>query len=146
MTTQDLGHGLGHETGPESGGPGLSHEDRLGALFDSSPASLVHTSAAAEIAFVAGLFAVLTAPFSLTMALSLGLSALALVSSVVGMARSSRPTVAGGLLASVGLVLSLATLALIGLRYLGLDTAVGDSAVPTLVDWMAALNDLVPAP
>jgi len=142
MTTQDLGHGLGHGTAE----PAPSEEDRLGELFESSPASLVHTSAAAEIAFVAGLFAVLTVPFSLTMALSLGLSALALVTSVVGMARSSRPTVAGGLLASVGLVLSLATLSLIGLRYLGLDTAIGDSSVPTLVDWMAALNDLIPAP
>jgi hypothetical protein len=127
MTTQDLGHDLG-------------------ALFESSPARPVHTSAAAEVAFLSGMVALLAVPFSLTMALGLGLSVVGLVTSLVGMARSSRPAVAGGLLASVGLVLSLSTLALIGLRYLGIDTAIGDSLAPTLADWLTALNDLVPSP
>ena len=136
MTTHDLGRELGHESEHVEGG--------LGALFDLSPARPVHTSAAAETAFVAGLLAVLAMPFSLMVALSLALSVVGLVTSVLGMARASRPSVAGGLLASVGMVLSLATLALVGLRYLGLDTAVGDSLAPTLVDWLAALNDLLP--
>ena len=43
------------------------------------------------------------------MALCVGLAAVALVTSVVGMARASRPRFAGGLLASLGLVLALAT-------------------------------------
>ena len=47
---------------------------------------------------------------------------------------------------SIGLVLSLATPTLVGLRYLGIDTAVGDAAVPTLADWLAALNNLLPTP
>lgn len=144
MTTQDLGQDLGHGLVPRSTIDSDSDEDALGALFENSPALPVHTSAAAEIAFVAGLFAVLAVPFSLMTALSLGLAAVGLVTSVVGMARSSRPTVAGGLLASVGLVLSLATLALVGLRYAGIDTAVGDGALPTFADWLTALNNLVP--
>ena len=74
----------------------------------------------------------LAVPFSLAMALCVALAAVALVSSVVGMARASRPDVAGGLLASVGMVLALATLALVGLRYIGLDTAFGDGLAPTL--------------
>lgn len=130
MTTQDLGH----------------DEDALGALFDSSPAREVHTSAAAGTAFLAGLVATLAAPFSLMLAVCLGLSVLGLVTSVVGLARSSRPAVAGGLLASVGLVLSLLALALVGLRYLGIDTAFGDALAPMLTDWLTALNTLVPAP
>ncbi len=121
-------------------------EDGLGALFDSSPARPVHTSVAAEVAFLLGLASVLAAPFSLLMVLSGGLAAVALVSSIIGLARSSGAYVAGGLLASVGLVLSLAALSLIGLRYAGIDTAVGDSFVPTLTDWLTSLNTLVPAP
>src|SRR4051812_4912882 len=92
--------------------------DALGTLFASSPARSVQTSSAAAIAFVLGLLGVLAVPFTLTTALSVGLAAVALVCSIVGMARASRPGVAGGLLASVGLVLSLASLALVGLRYL----------------------------
>ncbi|MET0997311.1 MAG: hypothetical protein ABWX73_01235 [Marmoricola sp.] len=126
MTTQEIGHDLGE-------------------LFERSPASLVHTSAAALIAFGTGLVALLGAPFPLMLAVSLGLSVLALVSSVIGLAQSSRPEVAGSLLASIGLVLSLATFSLIGLRYLGIDTTLGDWFVPALVDWLTALNDLVPS-
>lgn len=118
----------------------------LSALFESSPAVPAHTSAASEVAFVAGLLGALAVPFSLTMALSLGLAAVGLVTSVLGMARSSRPLVAGGLLASAGLVLSLATLALVGLRYAGIETAFGDGALPSFADWLSALNDLVPSP
>jgi hypothetical protein len=123
-----------------------SDEDALAALFESSPARSVHTSAAAEIAFVAGLAAVLAAPFSLLLALSGGLAVVGLVTAVIGLARSSRPAVAGGVLAALGLVLSLAVLALVGLRYAGMDTAFGDGVVPTLADWLRSLNGLVPRP
>jgi hypothetical protein len=141
MTTQDLGRDVGQPPRTETA---LSDDAALGALFASSPARPTHTSAAAELGFVAALLGVLAVPFSLTMALSLGLAAVALVSSIVGLARASRRGVAGGLLAAIGLVLSLVTFALVGLRYLGIDTAVGDGAVPTLADWLTALNDLMP--
>ncbi len=137
MTTQDLGLGTAHEE--ESSGA-------LGRLFDSSPARSVQTSVAAVIAFVLGLFAVLAVPFSLMMTLCLGMACVALVSSIVGMARATRPGIAGGVLASAGMVLALATLALVGLRYIGLDTAFGDGLAPTLTDWLDALNALLPAP
>ncbi len=133
MTTQDLGHERA-----------LDQDAALGALFASSPARPTRTSAAAQTAFLSGLLALLSAPFSLTMALAAGLAAVALVTSILGMARASRPGVAGGLLAAIGLVLSLVTLALVGLRYLGIDTAVGDGTVPTLTDWLRTLNDLMP--
>jgi hypothetical protein len=142
MTTHHLEPGL---SGPPAAEP-VPDDGALGALFESSPARVVHTSAAAEIAFLAGLLAVIAVPFSLMTAVCVGLSALGLVISIVGLARASKPAVAGGLLASIGLVLSLATLALVGLRYLGIDTAVGDAAVPTLADWLAALNSLLPSP
>ena len=145
MTTQDLGRDLAQppETGSESS-TALSDDAALGVLFASSPSLPVHTSAAAEVGFVAGLLALLTVPFSLTMALSCGLAAIALVTSIIGLARASRPIVAGGLLASLGLVLALAAGGLVALRYIGIDTAVGDGAVPTLADWLRTLNDLMP--
>jgi hypothetical protein len=118
----------------------------LGTLFDSSPARSVQTSAAAVTGFVLGLLAAATVPFSLTLAASTAMAVVALVASIVGMARASRPTVAGGLLASVGLVLALASLALFGLRYLGLDTTFGDGLVPALHDGLAWLNGLLPSP
>ncbi len=161
MTTRDLGHDLGPDRGPHRG-PGLAlghavasngasigdgeRPEELASLFDHSPARVLQTSAAAGTGFVLGLLGLLAAPFALTLALSLGLATVALVSSVVGMARASRPTRTGGLLASVGLVLSLVTLALVGLRYLGVDTTFGDALAPSLREWLAALDDLVPAP
>jgi membrane-bound ClpP family serine protease len=139
MTQQDLGQRLTLGTAEDA-----EDSDALATLFDSSPARSVQTSSAAAIGFVLGLLGALAVPFSLTMALSGGLAAVALVLSIVGLARASRPGVAGGLLASVGLVLSLASLALVGLRYLGLDTAFGDSSVPTLHDVLDWLNGLLP--
>jgi len=146
MTTQDLRHDLGQGPGHDPEAEPAMLEDGLGALFDSSSARPVHTSAAAEIAFLTGLLSVLAVPFSLTMALCLGLAGFGLVTSILGLARSSRPDVAGTFLASLGLVLSLATLGLVALRYAGIDTTVGDSWVPTIVDWLTSLNTLVPAP
>ena len=140
MTTQDLGRTVGQDLDHTSG----TRDDAIGALFDASPARTVKTSAAAETAFVVGVFALLASPFSLMAALCLGLAAVGLVAAVLGMARASRRGTAGGVLAAVGLVSSLAAAALIGLRYLGIDTAVGDAIVPTLADGLRSLNDLLP--
>ncbi len=142
MTTQDLGPLPGQDL---DRGP-IVRDGALGALFESSPARAVQTSAAAEAAFVVGVFALLATPFSLMAALCLGLAAVGLVVAILGMARASRPGTAGGVLAAVGLVSSLAAAALIGLRYVGIDTAFGDAMVPTLADWLGSLNDLLPAP
>lgn len=141
MTTQDLGPGFTFSSDPEQDSP-----DALGSLFENSPARDVQTSAAAETAFVLGLFSILAVPFPLAMTLSVALAAVALFSSIVGLARASKARFTGGLLASVGLVLSLATLALVALRYIGVDTAFGDDVAPTLRDWLSALNGLLPTP
>jgi hypothetical protein len=141
MTTQDLGPGLAFGHDPQNESP-----DALGSLFESSPAPDVQTSAAAETAFLLGLFSLLAVPFELAMTLSVAMAAVALVTSIVGLARASKPRFAGGVLASLGLVFALATLALVGLRYIGVDTAVGDGFVPTLHDWLSSLNGLLPTP
>jgi hypothetical protein len=133
MTQQDLGQDI------------LSSGE-LGTLFDSSPARIVQTSGAAVTGFVLGLFAVLAVPFSLWMTLSAGLAAVALVTSIIGLARASRPDVTGGLRATLGLVLAIGTLALVGLRYLGLDTAFGDGTEATIRDGLEWLNGLLPRP
>ena len=139
-SSQDIGRPPGHALAPDR----LADDDALGVLFDRSPAQVVQTSAAAETAFVLGVFALLASPFSLMAACCLGVAAVALVTSVLGLARSSRHGVSGGVLAAVGLVSALATAALIGLRYLGIDSAVGDGALPTLTDWLQSLNALLP--
>ena len=74
----------------------------------------MQTSAAAETAFVLGLVAVLAVPFPLARTLCVGLAGVGLVVAIIGMARASKPGYAGGVLAAVGLVLALATLALVG--------------------------------
>ncbi len=140
MTSQDVGRVA---VSGRSAEPGRG-DGSLATLFDRSPARPVHTSAAAEIGFLAGLAGFVAVPFSLMAALCLGLSAVGLVCSIVGLARASRPGVAGGLLASLGLVLCVLTAALVGLRYLGIDTAVGDQALPTFAEWLGGLNDLLP--
>src|ERR1700712_5713676 len=122
MTLQDLGQGRAPVRHPAARAALIqdgSVDDALGALFASSPERPVHTSAAAELAFLAGLAGVVAAPFTLVAALCVGVSALGLVSSIVGLARASRPDVAGSMLASLGLVLSLATMAVVALRYAG---------------------------
>lgn len=141
MTTQDLGPAFPQAASPPEGSPGA-----LGTLFDTSPAHDVQTSAAAATGFVLGLLAVLAVPFSLTMVLGVAMASVGLVSSILGLARASRARFTGGVLASLGLVLALLTVALVGLRYLGLDTTFGDDSLPTLRDWISTLNDLLPAP
>ena len=130
MTTQDLGRVDGD----------------LGALFDRSPADPAHTAPAAEVSFVLGLVAVAIAPFTLTYGLCVMLAGLCVVSSVIGLAQASRPTAAGSTLAATGLVLSLAALTVVGLRFLGVDTSFGDALVPHLRSTLQSLSDLVPTP
>jgi len=123
---------------PENGG--------LQGLLDASPDRGVHTSAAAEISFVLGLVALVAAPFSGTYALSLTAGALVFVFGFVGMASTSRPDVAGQALAPLGLLFGCVAMVLVGLRYLGVDTAFGDDLVPTMQGWMESLNARIPRP
>jgi hypothetical protein len=118
----------------------------LGELFARSPADPAHTAAAAEMSFVLGLVAVLTVPFTLTYGLSVMVAGLCVVISVVGLAQASRTAAAGSTLATLGLVMSIAVLALVALRFAGVDTAFGDSWVPHLRSGLQALSDLVPTP
>lgn len=118
----------------------------LDALFESSPDLGVHTSVAAELAFLLGLVAVCAAPFSLMHSIALGGAVAAFALGFVGVATTSRPSVAGKALAPTGLALSLVALLMVGLRYLGLDTAFGDDALPTLRSWLDGLNALLPRP
>jgi hypothetical protein len=136
MTTQDLGRVT---TSTRVGG-------ELGELFERSPADAAHTAPAAEVAFVLGLVALGTAPFTLTYGLCAMVSALCVVSSVVGLAQASRSGAAGTVLAATGLVLCLAALALLGLRFGGLDTAFGDAWLPHLRTGLEKLTELVPTP
>lgn len=113
----------------------------LGALFDAPSATDVHTSGWALTSFLCGLGAVLTAPFLLTSGLALLLGVLGSVLALVGVATTSRPDVAGGALAPLGLALGLGALVLVGLRYLGVDSAFGESLLPTLQELLERLND-----
>ncbi|MGH3369805.1 MAG: hypothetical protein ACRDPR_07370, partial [Nocardioidaceae bacterium] len=69
-----------------------------------------------------------------------------LVTAVAGLVGTSRPRVAGRALAPFGLVLSLIVLAVLGLRYLGVDTAFGDRITPSLIELLERLNARLPAP
>jgi hypothetical protein len=118
----------------------------LEALFDRSPAPDAHTSVAAECSFLVGLIALGAAPFSVMHAASLVLSVLGMFFGLVGVAAASRPDRTGGVLAPLGMLFSFAVLVLVGLRYLGIDTAFGDGLVPTLRDWLDDLNGYLPKP
>jgi hypothetical protein len=118
----------------------------LQALMQTSPDVHVHTSAAAQTAFLLGLAAALSAPFSLTMFLATAGGAAGVVFGIAGVVLTSRRGVAGGVLALVGLISGLCAVVLVGLRYLGLDTAFGDAWVAQLRDLLRWSNDLLPAP
>ena len=118
----------------------------LQGLMEASPDRGVHTSAAAEIAFLLGLVAVASSLFSLTYAMALAAGFLGLVFGVVGLASTSRPHVAGQALSPLGLLLGCVAILLVGLRYLGVDTAAGDDLLPTMRGWMESLNSRVPGP
>jgi hypothetical protein len=123
-----------------------SEDDDLSGLFDASPDRPIHTSAAAELAFVLGLVSLVAMPFSLMHAASLGTAALGAVLGIVGVATTSRPDVAGRILAPLGLFFCLTVLTVVGLRYAGLDTAFGDALVPTILSWLQDLNEWFPHP
>jgi len=128
----------GFGAAPEEGG--------LDALFNSSPDLAVHTSVAAETAFLLGLLAAVSAPFSVMHAVSVVTGAAAFLLGLVGVARTSQPNIAGTALSPVGLGLAVVALLTVGLRYLGLDTAYGDDALPTLRSWLEVLNASLPRP
>ena len=103
-------------------------------------------SVAAELAVVCGLGAVLTATFSILFGVTLALGAISLVAGLTGLISTHRPDVAGSALNVLGLFLGLLALAVIGLRYLGIDTAVGDSVLPWLADHLHHWNTKLPQP
>ncbi len=119
-------------------------DDGLTALFEASPDYQVHTSAAAEIGLLLGLFSVLAAPFSVMHGLALGTGAVGLVVAFIGLATTSRPNIAGSALAPLGVACSFVALVLVGLRYIGVDTAFGDELAPVLAEWLGSLNDRLP--
>ncbi len=123
---------------PEDGG--------LQELFEASPDRQVHTSVAAEIAFLMGLVAIFSAPFAVMHAVTFAAGVLGVVFGFVGTATTGRPHVAGRALAPAGLLFAFAALVLVGLRYLGVDTAFGDGLVPTIREWLDAFNSWLPLP
>lgn len=120
--------------------------DGLDALLDASPDLGVHTSAAAELGFLLGLAAVLAAPFSIMYGLALGFGAAGGVSAFLGVVMTSRANVAGRALAPWGLFFAVVALVMVGLRYLGVDTAFGDDLLPSIGDWLEGVNGLLPRP
>ncbi|QIX27105.1 hypothetical protein ncot_11240 [Nocardioides sp. JQ2195] len=115
-------------------------EDEITRLFEASPDRPVRTSAASVSAFLLGLVAILTAPFTQARGLALLAGGMALVVVVVGMAATSRSHVAGRALVAAGLFLALAALVVIGMGYAGFDTTFGDGLVPTLTSWLETLR------
>lgn len=121
-------------------------ESGISELFDASPEVEAHTSLAAELALLLGLAALLVSPFSVMFAVSAGLAVLGFLFAMVGLATTSRRDVTGGLLVPLGLVFSLAAFTVLGLRYLGIDTAFGDELMPHLRAWLEFLNSRLPMP
>lgn len=118
----------------------------LDALFEGSPDREVHTSASAETGFLLGIVALCAAPFTTMYAVALGLGVMSVVLALVGMATTSRPNVAGRALVPIGFASACTALLLVGLRYLGLDTAFADELSPTISSWLENLNGYVPSP
>lgn len=100
----------------------------------------VHTSAAAVTAFLCGVGALLAALFSLTFSVALFLGVVGAGAAFAGVVVTSRPRVAGRALAPLALFLCVVALALVGLRYANLDTAVGDHWLPVLTQLLERLN------
>lgn len=121
---------------------GVAPEDDGGidALLDSSPDRGVHTSAAAETALLLALVGLAASPFTLMQGTVLAISGSAFVLGLVGVVSTSNPYVAGRGLVPVSLVAALVALVLVGLRYVGVDTAFGDDLLPAIADLLAAVN------
>jgi hypothetical protein len=118
----------------------------LQELLEESPAPRARMSAAAETALMCGLGAVLTATFSILFGVSLVFAVLALLAGLVGLVSTHRADVAGSALNVLGLFLGLLTLAAIGVRYLGIDTAIGDPLIPWLTEQLHHWNTKLPQP
>lgn len=123
---------------PEEGG--------LEALLEASPDRSVHTSVAAETALLLGLVAVASSPFSVMHAVTLLTGAAAFLLGLVALARTSRPNIAGTALTPAALGLAVVALVTVGLRYLSVDTAYGDDALPAIRSWLDDLNARLPRP
>lgn len=118
----------------------------LQELIDGSAAPRARMSVAAETALMCGLGAVLTAPFSILFGVTLVLGAIAMVAGLTGLISTHRPDVAGSALNVLGLFLALLALATVGVRYLGIDTAVGDPLLPWLTTQLHHWNTKLPQP
>lgn len=118
----------------------------LSTLMADSPESRAHMSVAAEVTLLLGLTAVVTSLFSTLFAVAVVLGVSAVCFGVVGMITTRTPELAGSALSSIGLFLGLGAVALVGLRYLGLDTAVGDDLAPWLLDLLERWNSRLPQP
>ena len=103
-------------------------------------------SVAAETALVCGLGAMLTATFSILFGLSLVFGALSLLAGLIGLITTHRPDVAGSALNVLGVCLGLLALAIVGVRYLGIDTALGDPLIPWLTEQLHYWNTKLPQP
>jgi hypothetical protein len=127
--------------------PGSSGGDvELQALFDGPPAPRAHTSVAAETALVCGLGAVLAAPFSILFGVAMLLGSVAVLSGMVGWVTTHGPDVAGSALTAFGICFGALAIALVGVRYLGLDSAFGDAIVPWIADQLHHWNTRLPQP
>lgn len=127
-----------HGAAPDDGG--------IQALFERSPDPGVHTSAAAELGFLCGLVGLVAAPFAVMHAFTIVVAVAGILLSLVGLVATGRPNVGGGALVPLGLALAATAGLLVGLRYLGVDTAFGDALVPTIAGWLDRLNTLLPRP
>jgi hypothetical protein len=123
-----------------------AEEVGLQALMAYSPESRVHMSVAAESAFLLGLCALLTAPFSALFAITGLLSLGAVVLGIIGMITTRDPELAGSALAPLGMMIGLVAAGLVGLRYFGLDTAFGDDFAPWFWQVLQSLNAQLPQP
>ena len=103
-------------------------------------------SVAAESAFLLGLAALLTAPFSALFAVTVVLALAATGLGIIGMITTRDPDLAGSALAPLGMMIGLVAAGLVGLRYLGLDTAFGDDFAPWFWQTLQTLNGHLPQP
>jgi hypothetical protein len=118
----------------------------LQELIDASPAPRARMSVAAETALVCGLGAMLTATFSILFGVSLAFGALAFLAGLIGLITTHRPDVAGSALNVFGICLGLLALSIVGVRYLGIDTTIGDPLLPWLTDQLNHWNTKLPQP
>jgi hypothetical protein len=126
---------------------GTSGDDvDLQALLDGSAVPHAHVSVAAETALICGLGAVLAAPFSILFGVAMVLGSVAVVSGMVGWVTTHDPDLAGSALTAFGICFGALAIALVGVRYLGLDSAFGDAIVPWIANQLHRWNTLLPQP